>query len=296
VKKIAIVGLGKWGKNLIREFSKISNVIICTSNGKKENIKWLKKEYPNIEYTKNFQKLLQNKSIDAIVIASPIKTHFSLSHLVLKSNKHVFIEKTIAENSKNGKKLIVLAKNKNLEIFVGHIFFYHPILKKLKDIHRQESITYLKMNWVRSDSFNEDILLELVSHFLSIAIELLGSPKSIKILNWEKNISSCDLITIELKFAKNKKCILDVNRLSNFKKRFITIITKQNTFGWEDDILYKFNKKKQLFELKLKSKQTPLEIECKTFIKNLEKNPDYSNSNKALQIMELVEKCRSKMK
>jgi UDP-2-acetamido-3-amino-2,3-dideoxy-glucuronate N-acetyltransferase len=296
MKKLAIVGLGKWGKNLVREFSKISNVIICSSNGKKENIQWLTKEYPNIKYAKNIQELLQSKSIDAIVIATPIKTHFSLSHLVLESNKHVFIEKTISENSKMGEKLITLAKNKNLEIFVGHIFLYHPILKKLKEINKYEPITYLKMNWMRSDSFNEDILLELVSHFLSISIELLGTPKSIKVLNWKKNISSCDIITIELTFTANKKCILDINRLSNFKKRVITIITKQNTFEWEDDLLYKFNKKKQLFELILKSKLTPLEIECKTFIKNLNKTPDYSNSKKALKIIQLVEKCRDKMK
>ena len=152
------------------------------------------------------------------------------------------------------------------------------------------------MNWMKADSFKEDILLELVSHYLSIAVELLGTPKSIKVLNWKKNISSCDIITIELIFTANKKCILDINRLSNFKKRFITIITKQNTFQWEDDILYKFNKKKQVFELILKSKQTPLEIECKTFIKNLNKTPNYSNSEKALKIIQVVEKCRSEMK
>ena len=296
MKKLAIVGLGKWGKNLVREFTKISNVIICSSNGKKENIKWLTKEYPNIKYTKNIQELLQNKSIDAIIIATPIKTHFSLSYLVLKSNKHVFIEKTISENSKTGEKLITFAKEKKLNIFVGHIFLHHPILKKLKEIHKRESITYLKMNWMRLDSFNEDILLELVSHFLSITIELLGTPKSIKVLNWEKKISACDIITIELIFTANKKCILDINRLSNFKKRFITIITKQNTFQWEDDTLYKFNKKKQLFELILKSKQTPLEIECETFIKNLNKKPNYSNSEKALKIIQVVEKCRNEMK
>ena len=122
MKKLAIIGLGKWGKNLVREFSKVSNVIVCVSNGRKENVQWLKKNYPNIDYSKKFLEILENKTIDAVVIATPIKTHYSLSKLVLKSKKHVFIEKTISENSKNGKNLITLAKNKNLMIFVGHIF------------------------------------------------------------------------------------------------------------------------------------------------------------------------------
>ena len=252
MKKLAIVGLGKWGKNLVREFSKISNVVVCTTNGKKENIQWLKKKYPGIHYSENFQELLEIKSIDAVIIASPIKTHFALSHLVLKANKHVFIEKTISEDSKNARKLIALAKNRNLMIFVGHIFLYHPILKKLKQIQNRESITYLKLNWIKSGSFDEDILLDLASHFLSIIIELLGNPKSIKILNSKKIVSSCDIISIEFGFTENKKCIVDINRLSNFKKRSITIITKQNIFEWEDDNLYKFNKRKQLFELMLK--------------------------------------------
>jgi len=296
MKKLAIIGLGKWGKNLVREFSKVSNVIVCVSNGRKENVQWLKKNYPNIDYSKNFLEILENKTIDAVVIATPIKTHYSLSKLALKSKKHVFIEKTISENSKNGKNLITLAKNKNLMIFVGHIFLHHPILKKLKEIQKQESITYLKFNWMKIGSFNEDILLDLVSHYFSIVIELLGSPKSIKILNLKKIITSCDIISIELKFSSNKKCIIDVNRTSNFKKRSVLITTTKNIYQWNDDELYKFNKTKQIFNLILKPKETPLEIECKTFLKNLNKKIDYSNSKKALKIVQLVEMCRNEMK
>lgn len=296
MKKLAIVGLGKWGKNLIREFSKISNVVVCTSNGKKENIQWLKKNYPEIHYSKNLDELLQNESVDAAVIASPIKTHYELSQNFLKVNKHIFIEKTISEDSKNGKKLIELAKKRNLMIFVGHIFLHHPIFKKLQQINNRESIKYLKLNWSKLGSFNEDILLDLVSHFLSIIIELLGTPKSIKLLNSKGIITSCDIISFEFGFTTNKKCIIDINRVSNFKKRSITILTKQNIFEWEDDQLYKFNKRKHLFELISKPKQTPLEIECKTFIGNLNNKPDYSNSERALKIVQLIEKCRKTMK
>ena len=66
MKNLAIVGLGIQGKHLLSEFSKISNVVGCTSTGKKENIWWLKKNYPNVSYSKNINELLKNESIDAI--------------------------------------------------------------------------------------------------------------------------------------------------------------------------------------------------------------------------------------
>jgi len=297
MKKLAVVGLGKWGKNLVREFSKISTVVVCNSDGKKENIQWLKKNYPNTRYSENLQELLQNKSIDAIVIASPIKSHYSLSHQVLKSNKHVFIEKTISENSEDAKKLITTAKRKGLIIFTGHIFLYHPILKRIKEMTKNETIVYLKLNWMKLDSFQEDILLDLASHFISIIIELLGIPKDIKIINVTKIVSSYDIITIEFGFKVQRKCIIDINRISNFKKRSVTIVTTKNIFHWEDNTLYKFNKKKLVYQSVLVvPDKTPLEIECKTFIQSLNDKPDYSNPDKALKIVQLIEKCREMIK
>ena len=245
MKNLAIVGLGIQGKHLLSEFSKISNVVGCTSTGKKENIWWLKKNYPNVSYSKNINELLKNESIDAIIIASPIKTHFDLSKQALKANKNIFVEKTIAENSIDAKKIISLAKQKKKTIFAGHIFLYHPVLNKLKQIHKNDSITYMKFSWMRTGSFNEDILLDLVSHFCSIMIELLGLPKKIKLLNFKKIVSSCDIISFQFDFINGKRCVIDINRISNFKKRSILIITKKNIFEWDDDSLYKFDKRKK---------------------------------------------------
>lgn len=296
MKKLAVIGIGKWGKNLICEFSKISNVDICHSNGNKENITWLRKNFPNISHTKNFQDILNNKSIDAIVIASPIKTHFSLSYQAIRANKHLFIEKTISENSKNAKKLIAMAKKKRRVLFTGHIFLHHPVLKRIKQLNKNEPIIYLKLSWTKLGSFQENILLDLVSHFISIIVELLGIPENIKIINTRKIVSSYDIITIEFGFERNRKCIVDINRVSNFKKRSITIVTTKNVFEWEDDILYKFNRKKLSHDMILMPNKTPLEIECKTFIQSLYSKPDYSNANKALKIIQLVEKCQEMIK
>lgn len=290
MKNLAIIGIGEWGRNLIREFSKKSNIVICHSTGNKENIRWLRKNFPNIQHTKNFQDILNNNSINAIIIASPIKTHFSLSHQAIQAQKHLFIEKTISENLDDAKKLVRFAKQEKVILFAGHIFIYHPILEKIKKIIKNEPIVYLKLTWMKLGSFQEDILLDLVSHFISIIVELLGTPKDVKIIDATKITSSTDIITIEFKF-KSCKCMIDINRISNFKKRSITIVTTKNTFQWEDEKLYKFNKKNFLYKQIPIENITPLEIECKAFIKNLQNRHDYSNINKALKIIQLTEKC-----
>ncbi len=293
MKNIAIVGLGKWGKNLLREFSGICNIVACHSIGNIENKEWLRKNFPKIKYIKNFQDILNDKSVDAVIIASPIKTHFPLSSRVIQAQKHLFIEKTISENSTDAKKLIAIAREKNLVLFVGHIFLYHPILEKIKTITKNEPIVYLRCSWMKTGSFQEDILLDLVSHFISIIIELLGSPRNIKIRDARKIVSSSyDTVTIEFEFNRGRKCVIDVNRVSSFRKRSITVVTTKNIFQWDDDNLYKFNKRKLSYDLILKPSKTPLEIECKTFLQNLNKRSDYSNANKALKIIQLVEKCK----
>ena len=223
MKNIAVVGLGKWGKNLLREFSGICNIVICHSIGNRKNLEWLRENFPNIKYTINFQDVLNDESIDAVVVASPIKTHFSLSSQIMHAQKHLFIEKTISENSLDATKLISLAKERSLVLFVGHIFLYHPILNKIKAITKSEPIIHLRCSWMKTGSFQEDIVLDLVSHFISIIIELLGCPKNVKIIDCRKIVSSYDIITIEFRFDNEVRCIVDVNRVSNFKKRSITI-------------------------------------------------------------------------
>ena len=88
--KIAIIGLGRWGKNLLREYSKICSVPICITKSDKNNIVWLKNNYPTVRHTNRFEDVLNNKNIDAVAIATPIKTHFDLAFRALRAGKHVF--------------------------------------------------------------------------------------------------------------------------------------------------------------------------------------------------------------
>ncbi len=287
--RIGIIGIGKWGKNLVREFSKISNIPICVSKGNSQNIKWLKENYPTIKHSKKYSKILQDKSIDAVIISTPIKTHFKFAYEALLSGKHVFIEKTISEKTSDGKKLLKLAKDKNLVIFVGYEFLYHPIFQKIKNIKNTEKILRLKCEWSKLGSFDENIFNDLISHFLTISIELFGMPKKMNIFEQTSVLTKCDIATLELEFKNKIKVSIYVNRVANLKRRAITIITKKNLYIWENDELVKFRDGKYS---KIKTKNiTSLENESKQFLNEIKKSKhNYKNAETAIDALKLIKK------
>ena len=293
MKKIAIIGLGKWGKNLIRDVSKISCVKKCSSLGDSKNISWLKKNYPSIQYTSDSQEIFADKEIDAVIIATPINTHYNLVKKALLSKKHVFVEKPISSTLSKAEELIKIAKKNNLLLFVGQIFIFNEILKKIVQISKRENITHVNFVWNKFGTFDEDIFLDLVSHDLSIILTLFGKPKKIKLVSAFGFISQCDVVTLTLELPNNKKCQIHVNRCSNHKQKHVTIFTEKNIYVWDDHRLYKNNKKSSSFRLVFESRHTPLEIECKEFIKKLNETKfSYESAYLAKDVIQLIQKLK----
>src|SRR3989344_1547489 len=112
IMKIGIVGAGYWGPNLVRNFSrveKINRIVLCDINVGRLN--QVKKTYPEIEITDNYDDLINNPEIIAIAIATkPISTHYTLAKKAIENGKHVFMEKPMTASSKEAEELISLAK------------------------------------------------------------------------------------------------------------------------------------------------------------------------------------------
>ena len=293
MKKLGIIGIGNWGKNLVRELSKLTCIKKCSSNGNSKNIRWLKKNYPSIQYVSDQKEIFTDKEIDAVIIATPINTHYNLVKKALLLKKHVFVEKPISTNLSEAEELIEIAKKNNLLLFVGHIFIFNEIFKKLIQISNRENITHLNFLWNKFGTFDEDIFLNLVSHDLSIILTLFGKPKKIKLVNAFGFISKCDIVTLTLELPKNKKCQIHINRCSNYKQKHITIFTQKNIYIWDDCRLYKNNKKSNSFRLVFESRHTPLEIECKEFIKKLnETKISFESANLAKDVIQVIQKLK----
>ena len=293
MKKLGIIGIGNWGKNLVRDVSKISCVKTCSSRGDPKNISWLKKNYPSIQYTSDSKEIFADKEIDAVIIATPINTHYNLVKKALLSKKHVFVEKPISSTLSKAEELIKIAKKNNLLLFVGQIFIFNEILKKIVQISKRENITYVNFVWNKFGTFDEDIFLNLVSHDLSIILTLFGKPKKIKLVSAFGFISKCDVVTLTLELPNNKKCQIHVNRCSNHKQKHVTIFTQKNIYVWDDHRLYKNNKKSSSFRLVFESRHTPLEIECKEFIKKLNETKfSYESAYLAKDVIQLIQKLK----
>ena len=293
MNKIGIIGIGNWGKNLVRDFSKISNIKKCTSKGNPQNIQWLKKNYSSIEYVTNYKEILNDNEINAVIISTPIKTHYALVKKALLSKKHVFIEKPLCSKVSEAQELIKIAKNNNVFLFVGHIFLFNEVLKKLIQISKKEKITYIEFQWNKFGTFDEDIFLNLLSHDISIILKLFGKPKKIHVQSSFGFISKCDIVTLNLKFSQNQNCQIYLNRYSNKKEKTVKIFTEKNVYLWNDLKLYKNNKKSSTFKLIYESKITPLEIECKHFIRELDKsNYSFDYANLAKDVIQVIQKIK----
>ena len=133
MKQIAIVGIGRWGKNLIREFSKLAQVKVCVTTGNQKNLKWLQQNYPNVKHTTDVYQILKDPMIDAVVIATPINDHFTLTKKALEHKKHVFVEKPLAKTVADTQKLIETAKKNRRCLFVVMFFCIMKFLKKLRN-------------------------------------------------------------------------------------------------------------------------------------------------------------------
>jgi len=290
MKNLAIVGIGYWGKKLVSEFSKIANIKFCYSQGNTSNINWIHRNYPKVSFCKNFQDILNDSTIDGVVIASPIDTHFEYALKSLKSKKHVFIEKPISTTKKQGQTLLAIAKKNNLEIFVGHIFLYHPVLSKLKKLVKKEKIDSMYLGWHRFGPFKEKLSLDLLSHYVIILKEFFNQPKKLIIKSKIGYVTNCDILSLHVKFQKKVNCVIELNRVSYHKQREIIIKTDKNLYKWEDDVLLKFSKKDEIFKEYFSSRLFPLQIECKKFIKNMTlKKKNYGNTEKSIQTVSIIQ-------
>ncbi len=117
-RKIAVVGGGYWGKNLIRNYHDIGALwLVCDKN--KAIIEDIHKKYPDVDVCFAFRDVLRRNDIDGVVLATPVETHFSMAREVLLSGKHVYVEKPLVLEEKDAKLLISLAGERSKVLMVG---------------------------------------------------------------------------------------------------------------------------------------------------------------------------------
>src|SRR5207302_733120 len=184
--KIAVVGCGYWGPNLIRNFRSLpeSNLkMMCDVS--EERLKHLRSVYPEVEATADFARVLNGAGIDAVAIATAVKLHYPMAKASLLAGKHTFIEKPMACSSGECEELIEIARRQGLVLMTGHTFLYSPAVRKIKEIVDSGDlgeIRYISARRLNLGLFQKDINVawDLAPHDISIIQHIMGEqPVSI---------------------------------------------------------------------------------------------------------------------
>jgi predicted dehydrogenase len=132
---IGVVGYGYWGPNLVRNFAELEDARVHTvADLNPKVLEIVARRFPATKTTTDFQQMLQDPEIDAIAIATPVNTHFSLAMAALKAGKHVWLEKPMAETSLQARSLVEEAEKRNLVLHVDHTFIYTGAVQKIKTL------------------------------------------------------------------------------------------------------------------------------------------------------------------
>ncbi len=239
---VAVIGCGYWGPNLIRNFEQIPkcNMKMCCDL-LENNLKRMKNLYPNIKITQSAETILNDPSIDAVVIATPVFTHFDLAKQCLEYHKHVLIEKPMASSSEQCIELINLAEKYKRRLMVGHTFEYTAAVNKAKEIIESGElgeIYYISSVRVNLGLFQPDInvIWDLAPHDISIILYLLDDfPATISAqgkAHFKENIE--DVATTTLNFANSTIAFLHNSWLDPDKIRRTTIVGSKKMLVYDD--------------------------------------------------------------
>jgi len=184
--KIAVIGYGYWGPNLVRNFVEAPTAqVIAVADINPDNLKRVSSRYPTIEITTNVDDIFANADIDAVVIATPVNTHYDLALKALQSDKHVLVEKPMASSSAQAEDLIAEAQKRNLVLMVDHTFVYTGAVRKIADLIRKGDlgdVLYYDSTRINLGLFQHDVnvIWDLAVHDLSIIEYVLNKePRAV---------------------------------------------------------------------------------------------------------------------
>ncbi len=239
---IGIIGVGRWGPNVLRNFATMEDVCIqavCDIDDKR--LLQIKKRFPDIKMINSPEEILRNGDISCSVICTPLSAHFNLAEKALQAGQNVFVEKPLAQSSDECLQLIELAEKKNSILFVGHTFKYNAGIIAAKEyIDKGELGEIYLMDANRTNlgpvRYDTNALWDLASHDISIFSYWLGeNPKSVSAhggsyLN--KRIE--DVVYATLEYEKGIVAHVHASWLNPRKIREITVVGEKKMLIWND--------------------------------------------------------------
>lgn len=311
--KVAVVGAGYWGKNLLRVFNELGILCaICESNPNNPNLT----PYTGIKLYTDYLDLLSDANIEAVAIAAPAAMHYEMVKKALELGKDVYVEKPLALVVREGQEIVDIADREKRILMVGHILQYHPAVIKLKELISSGELG--RIEYIYSNRLNigklrteENILWSFAPHDISVILMLLGEePIQVSAFGGDylnRGIYDTTLTTLE--FQNGVKGHIFVSWLHPYKEQKLIVVgskamavfddvSKEKLFLYPHKIEWKEGKipvaQKAEYQVVPIDKKEPLKEELSHFIECVSKREkpltDGFEGLRVLKILELAEK------
>ena len=314
--KVAVVGMGYWGKNLVRNFFELGALsAICDSNASVEESS--KHEYGKVRFCREFGSVLSDPQIAAVALATPAVTHYEMAKAALEAGKDVFVEKPLAIEVGQGRELVELAEKKHRILMVGHILRYHPAIVKMQELIQNGGLG--KIQCLYSNRLNigkirteENILWSFAPHDISVILALLNeNPSRVSCQGGAYlNRDVFDVTLSQFEFSSGVHAHIFVSWLHPFKEQRLVVVGSEKMAVFDDTaehklVLYPHKVEwKNRIPMAVKAKgdnvaldnREPLKAECQHFLDSVaSRTSPLTDGKEGLRVLSVLDACQQSL-
>jgi UDP-2-acetamido-3-amino-2,3-dideoxy-glucuronate N-acetyltransferase len=311
--RVAVVGVGYWGKNLVRNFHELGALAACCDADPSVEMSY-RERYPQVAFHRTFAAVLADPSITAVALATPAVTHFELAKAALEAGKDVLVEKPLAIEVKHGEELVRLADATGRILMVGHILRYHPAVLKLQQLIAGGSlgkISYLYSNRLNIGKIRteENILWSFAPHDISVMLSLLNEmPTGVSCHGgaW-LNHHVADVTLSQFDFPSGVQAHIFVSWLHPIKEQRLVVVGSEKMAVFDDTAEHKLvlfphriewrnrlpTAVKANGEIVLLEDREPLRAECQHFLDCIKsRTTPVTNGPEGLRVLQVLDACQ----
>jgi predicted dehydrogenase len=238
--RVGLAGLGYWGPNLARNFDDLADLTwLCDLDGELRDR--FAARYPSARVTESFEEMLADDSLDAVIVATPVPTHYALAKQALEAGKHVLVEKPPAMRAVEMDELVALAAGDDRVLMPGHLLLYHPGVVKLKELIEADELGEVLCVYGNRQNLgivrtNENALWSLGVHDLSVILYLLDEDPEIAEASGRDFLTPGveDVVFCFLRFPSGKIAHMHLSWLDPHKMRKMTVVGREKMVVFDD--------------------------------------------------------------
>lgn len=322
--RIGLVGYGYWGPNLARNFHQLPAAwLVACADADPTRLSEAARLYPLKQTTADYRELLENPTLDALVIATPARSHFELARAALNAGKHVLVEKPLAMSSAEARELIATARARERVLMVGHTFEFNPAVWKIKELVASGDVGelfYVYSNRVNLGRVQRDVnaLWSIAPHDVSILLYLLETmPVSVTARGGTYVSTGVqDVVFALLTFPHDLLAHIHASWLDPSKTRQMTLVGSDKMIVYDDvdpeakikiydKGVYKRGDAFGEFQLRVRSGDLfipridltePLQYECAHFVECIrEGKPPRADGENGLRVVRVLEAAQQSL-